>query len=214
MSCCLKFRVAWISGQRRGRVYLHRFDPESQGSSLVFTLETAAIFDMKWCPDLISAEKILLAVVDAAGTLTVYQLQDSDEATILAKVSTLQICPDGEDALACSLDFSSRRTPDQSPMISVSDSKGRITLVRMTEAGACLETQLVQASHGFEAWITAFDAWNPKIVFSGGDDSKLRGFCLDGNSAYPIFTIGKEHMAGVTSLLSDVYLEHRLYSGR
>lgn len=198
-------------GQRKGRIYLHKFNPDSNTSVLTQTLETAAILDMKWCPHAIGSDKVVLATVDAAATLTIYQLIRSTEH--LEKLSDLKLRPE-DDALALSLDFSSRKSPDPTPLISVSDSKGGVTLVRMSGDLTVIST--VPDCHRFEAWITAFDAWNSKLFFTGGDDSKLKGFCLDDGTetARPVFTIGKEHMAGVTSLLSDVYREHRLYSGR
>jgi WD40 repeat protein len=48
-------------------------------------------------------------------------------------------------------------------------------------------------------------------VFSGSDDCKLKCFDID-RTDYPVFVI-KEHSMGVTSILSDVRNEFRLYSG-
>ena len=75
-------------------------------------MEAAAILDMKWCPDVIGSDKVLLATADAAGTLTIYQLRDYK----LEILSDLKVCPE-EDALALSLDFSSRKISDQCPLI-------------------------------------------------------------------------------------------------
>ena len=49
-------------------------------------------------------------------------------------------------------------------------------------------------------------------VYSGSDDCKLKCFAVDGGGSRPAFVI-KEHTMGVTSLLSDVQNEFRLYSG-
>ena len=57
-----------------------------------------------------------------------------------------------------------------------------------------------------------FDAWNDKIVYSGADDMKL--FQTDTRTSQKIVFGKNEHNAGVTSLYSDIYQEHRLISGR
>ena len=64
--------------------------------------------------------------------------------------------------------------------------------------------------HDFEAWICSFDVWNSNVIYSGGDDCKLFSTDLRENSKKKI----GNHDAGVTSLLSDVFHEHWLYSGR
>ncbi|CBQ71948.1 conserved hypothetical protein [Sporisorium reilianum SRZ2] len=66
------------------------------------------------------------------------------------------------------------------------------------------------AAHDFEAWIAAFDCFNPTTVWSGGDDLALKGWNLRSPShpATPTFTCTKPFNGGVTSLQSHHLRQH------
>ena len=49
----------------------------------------------------------------------------------------------------------------------MSDSGGQITLLEFVESSWELKQLLQWTGHQYEAWITAFDAWNPSVVYSG-----------------------------------------------
>lgn len=56
----------------------------------------------------------------------------------------------------------------------MSDSAGQITLCQFSEGTSKLFTILQWTGHQYEAWITAFDAWNSAVVYSGEySDHKL-----------------------------------------
>lgn len=70
----------------------------------------------------------------------------------------------GEDVLALSVDWSTNKVKSLEPMLVVSDSKGEVTVFKV-------EDKLVRVGcwkgHGFEAWIGAFNYWNPDVFYSG-----------------------------------------------
>ena len=49
----------------------------------------------------------------------------------------------------------------------MSDSGGQITLCKFYEGTSELCQVLCWLGHQYEAWITAFNAWNSSIVYSG-----------------------------------------------
>ena len=49
----------------------------------------------------------------------------------------------------------------------MSDSGGQITLCKFYEGTSELFQVLQWLGHQYEAWITAFNAWNSSIVYSG-----------------------------------------------
>ena len=149
--------------------------------------------------------KAVLATTDAHGCLVSYSLDI--ESKELIKHSSLQVAE--EQVLGLSLDWSTRRNKSDKPLISISDSKGKVHIVDFSEQTVILR----QDCHGFEAWITAFNVWDEKMFFTGGDDCKLKAYRIEQDSALPAFVIGREHQAGVTSLLCDTFSEHILYSG-
>lgn len=71
----------------------------------------------------------------------------------------------GQDVLALSLDWSTSKASSDEPMVVVSDSAGSVTLFKIVGAG--LLKIGAWTSHGFEAWIAAFDYWNTNMFYSG-----------------------------------------------
>ena len=61
--------------------------------------------------------------------------------------------------------------PSSQPVIAVSDSRGRVSMVELADGGS---SRLLYGwkAHEYEAWIVAF-GYEPSIVFSGGDDCRL-----------------------------------------
>ena len=53
------------------------------------------------------------------------------------------------------------------PYITASDSLGCISLIKVGSSERLLDTQRTWQAHDFEAWITAFNQWDPNIVFTG-----------------------------------------------
>ncbi|TRY68594.1 hypothetical protein TCAL_06933 [Tigriopus californicus] len=186
--------------QRRGRIYIHQL--EDHKLVLKSQLETAAILDMRWHP---RSESSLLAVVDALGFVTLFELDDSLALVVLHKLPVTK-----DEALALSLEWNCRKDGTRAEdLIAISDSKGSISIARVN-SNRSLELIESRKSHDYEAWICAFNAWDSNVFYSGGDDAVLLGH--DIRSPEPIFKC-REHGAGVTSLLSDLHREHCLLSG-
>jgi diphthamide biosynthesis protein 7 len=172
---------------RLGRLYLFAID-SSKGLCLLQTLEMPAILDCKWCHCKLYG-KILLAIANAVGDLLVYEMQTDEtvleedsvknvkenEPYFTCSLSLLYSCTIAQDVnnetLALSLDWSTGRCKfedvQNSPFITVSDSKGNISLLMMSDL--MLEKRDCWKAHGFEAWITAFDYWNSSVVYTGSN---------------------------------------------
>lgn len=195
-----------IPKKRLGRLYLKLMLEERL--VLIQQTEMPAILDMKWCRHKIQGKPIL-AIANAAGQLLLYVLDSANEAEVELKF----FCGcelDEEDALALSLDWSSWKVPSEMPLISVSDSKGKISVFILNDKELTLQERF--PAHDFEAWITAFNYWTPNLVYTGGDDCKFRGFDMRVHPACATFT-SRTHNAGVTSIHSNANREHELASG-
>ena len=64
-----------------------------------------------------------------------------------------------------------------------------------------------------QAWIAAFDRHQPELVYTGADDSLLKGWDLRNDMTRPIFTVRDQHEAGVCALQSHPQDERYLASG-
>ncbi|XP_071547230.1 diphthine methyltransferase [Panulirus ornatus] len=192
---------------RLGRLYLMRMT-EEKDLVLVQQIDMPAILDMKWCHHKIHGNPAL-AITNASGQLLLYKL----ETITNVKVKLEFWCKyeiDEKDTLALSLDWSTGKAENESPLVVISDSKGKINLLCLSYQEINLRERFL--AHEFEAWITAFDYWNPNIIYTGGDDCKFRGFDARDSPASPMFT-NKIHNAGVTSIHSNANSEYLLASG-
>ncbi|XP_064641256.1 diphthine methyltransferase-like [Lineus longissimus] len=167
---------------------------------------TPGVFDIKWCPHLLW-DKPVLGVAEAEGNLLLKSLAVEDEKYCLEDRHQILVA---EENMALSLDWSTKVHPSVEPRILVSDSGGGVSHVQVLDAGLVVERKW--KGHDFEAWITAFDYWNPYVAFSGGDDCKLKGWDLRTSCSYPTF-VSRRHCMGVCSIQSNFNKEFILATG-
>ncbi|XP_019963848.2 diphthine methyltransferase isoform X3 [Paralichthys olivaceus] len=198
--------------RRTGRLYLFDFRrEESVGPPLteLQQMDTAAILDLKWCHVPVSGKAVLGAAA-ATGELQLYTLSDSqyDGSRSLQTLSSLEV---GTERLALSLDWSTGRMDSSSDVrVVCSDSAGCVSVLSLAEGALTCLSQW--KAHNFEAWISAFSYWDTQLVYSGGDDCKLKGWDLRVGPSCPTFT-SKKHSMGVCSIHSNPHREHILATG-
>ncbi|KAI4821380.1 hypothetical protein KUCAC02_029314 [Chaenocephalus aceratus] len=195
---------------RTGRLYLFEFRREISMSPPLTELQrmdTAAVLDLKWCHVPVSGEAVL-GLAAANGELQLYTLSHSQEGgRSLHPLCSLEV---GAERLALSLDWSTGRMDSNDVRVVCSDSAGCVSVLSLAE-GALVSLSQWKA-HDFEAWISAFSYWDTQLVYSGGDDCKLRGWDLRAGPACPTFT-SKRHSMGVCSIHSSPHREHILATG-
>jgi diphthamide biosynthesis protein 7 len=155
--------------KRTGRIYLFQvISNQKLLLKLLQELDTSAILDMKWAQIKCFDCKILLGVVNADGFLQIYELITKEFNTCLELMSEILVNDISIPTLALSLDWSigNRNNNDNKEIkITVSDSRGFISLFRLSESGT--EKITLWSAHEYEAWITAFDYWNTNIIYTG-----------------------------------------------
>ena len=155
-------------------------------------MQTRAILDMKWC-----LTHPWLGIVTASGEIIIYELENETLKLLVSK--TLESKP-----VILSLEWFDVK-------LVISDSSGSVHILQIEESTNLLETRATSKQHEFEAWICTFDAFDSNVVYSGGDDCKMKIFDVRTQLGR---VLGKNsHDAGVTSLLSDKYDEYRFFSG-
>ena len=149
---------------RCGRIYIFEMS-EILPPQPHQVLDLPAVLDMKWCKQKFSG-KILLGVATATGEILIFELKDDKT---LSKVTGAQIQTDSsKEVLALSLDWSCAKSFQNisNCSILVSDSQGGVNLFQLSE-----ETELFLIKrwegHTYEAWISAFNYWEPRFLFSG-----------------------------------------------
>ncbi|XP_074493595.1 diphthine methyltransferase isoform X1 [Sebastes fasciatus] len=196
---------------RTGRLYLFEFRREGSTSPPLTELQrmdTAAILDLKWCHVPVSG-KAVLGMAAATGELQLYTLSDAQEGgRRLHSLCSLEV---GAERLALSLDWSTGRMDSSSDVrVVCSDSAGCVSVLSLAEGA--LTTLSQWKAHDFEAWISAFSYWDTQLLYSGGDDCKLKGWDLRVGPSCPTFT-SKKHSMGVCSIHSNPHREHILATG-
>ncbi|XP_012576603.1 PREDICTED: diphthine methyltransferase [Condylura cristata] len=162
---------------RLGRLYLYSFSEDGPAGPLteVRRRDTAAILDMKWCHVPVGGH-VLLGVADAGGSVELLHVAEGQGMYTMQVLSRFVL--EGQ-CLALSLDWSTGRagsTSGQPLRVVSSDSKGRLHLLKVSEGDAGLQEEASWKAHHFEAWVAAFNYWQPDVVYSGGDDGLLKGW--------------------------------------
>ncbi|KAJ7597044.1 WD-40 repeat-containing protein [Mycena floridula] len=187
-------------GKRHGQCLTYR--TENEELELMQELDLPAILDMKWCHSSPSSNPFI-AAADSEGNINILEWQESH----MIQTQSIQCA---KDTLCLSLDWSNRRYPDNAPgSLIVSSSDGSLSLLQPDTTGY-LEVLSSWHAHDYEPWIAAWDYWNHSVVYSGGDDLKLKSW--DIRQPQPIFT-NKKFDAGLTSIQSHPHIEHILAVG-
>ncbi|CAB1320123.1 unnamed protein product [Coregonus sp. 'balchen'] len=98
------------------------------------------------------------------------------------------------------------------PLLGMATASGELQLHRLIDRENSLTAVSQWKAHDFEAWISAFSYWDTQLVYSGGDDCKLKGWDLRMGPSSPTFT-SKRHSMGVCSVHSSPHRERILATG-
>ncbi|KAF9076287.1 WD-40 repeat-containing protein [Rhodocollybia butyracea] len=167
----------------------------------------SALPDMKWCHRSASS-KATLALAGSEGEI--YLLDWNFEESRLQEMGSLNVASSSE-VLCLSLDWSNRRYPSSEPgKLIVSLSDGNLVLAEATPSYLAISKKWT--AHDYEPWIAAWDYWDTNIVFSGGDDFKLKGWDVRSPMCNPTF-VNRRFDAGITTIQSHPHVEHLLAVG-
>ncbi|KAI0778192.1 WD-40 repeat-containing protein [Trametes elegans] len=193
--------------QRRGKCLLFRVEDDDKFTKLQET-HHPAILDMKWCHRASSAPPTL-GIADSEGHIALHELK-TDEMR-LHQLQSISCAP--SDVLCLSLDWSNRRnaTSGLGDLI-VSLSNGSLSLLRPGEGTDGLSITESWHAHDYEPWIAAWNYWDTNVVYSGGDDLRMKGWDIRQGGAKPLF-VNKRFDAGVTTIQSHPHIEHILAVG-
>lgn len=191
--------------------------------------EVPGVFDVEWL-DSSTLDKNCVgsqhrAVVDhfvaalADGTLRVYQL--AEEWSGLVEIASAE-APDGNKhcmALYVTQNFHSSRSGNCETLLATSYSSGQVQIHGLAAAGLSLTS--AWHAHELEAWTVGFDANNPDILYSGGDDCSWK--CWDircrlestgmARCSSMIWADRKSHGAGVCCISSSLLQPNVLCTG-
>lgn len=196
---------------RHGRIYVfelsntNSFEPHQ-------VIDLPAVLDMKWSQSYVCG-RILLGVVTATAKLLIFELKE-DKTLFQIAEAPVEGVDDSKEILALSLDWSNAKDAGVSQRdvhIIVSHSQGGANLFLLSDKFELLVVDKCWG-HEYEAWIAAFNYWEPSLIMTGGDDCILKGWDVRSGLSSPIF-VNKSHNAGVTSLHSNALFENLLISG-
>ncbi|KAI0033176.1 WD-40 repeat-containing protein [Vararia minispora EC-137] len=192
--------------KRTGRcLFFESSRPETP--SLLQELALPAILDMKWCHTS-ETRQPLLAIADSECNISFHEW-DIEEKRIDASVSVSLGDP---QVLCLSLDWANRRQPTSSLAdLVVSLSNGDLALLRQDATGG-LSVRDSWHAHDYEPWIAAWNYWDTNIIYSGGDDLKMKAWDIRAGFSQPV-AINKRFTAGVTTIQSHPNTEHIIAVG-
>ncbi|KAJ6575121.1 WD40 repeat-like protein [Mycena capillaripes] len=170
-------------------------------SRQIQSIDLPAVLDMKWCHRSLSAPP-LLGVADSEGHISLHEWRETE----LESHSSISCAP--SDVLCLSLDWSNRRHPSAMGSLIVSLSNGSLCLLSPSQGSSSgLSISDTWHAHDFEPWIAAWDYWDSSVLYSGGDDLKLKGWDTRQGFSQPTFT-NKRFDAGITTIQSHPHIEN------
>lgn len=155
------FSVKPAKQTRLGKIHLFVINDDTTELNPTQTVDTSGILDQKWCYHTIKNYPVL-ATVTSDGNVQFYRLVP-DNGTLHLNLWVSYLI--GSDILALSLDWSTNKVTVEEPCVVVSDSAGKVTILKVTNNG--VQKMRYWDAHGFEAWIAAFNYWNPDVFYSG-----------------------------------------------
>ncbi|TFK41150.1 WD40-repeat-containing domain protein [Crucibulum laeve] len=196
---------------RRGRCLVFQLDDVRDKEHMTFhklqTFDLPAVLDMKWCHRSQSSNPVV-GIADSEGNITLNEWDINGR--VMQCMSKIQCTT--PDVLCLSLDWSNRRSPgsDLGSLV-VSLSNGSLSILRPTD-GFGLSVTDTWLAHDYEPWIAAWNYWDTNILYSGGDDLKLKAWDVRQGFMQPTFT-NKRFDAGITSIQSHPYIDNLIAVG-
>ncbi|XP_005105145.1 diphthine methyltransferase [Aplysia californica] len=188
---------------RVGGVTVYSLNFEGNTPELRETSSAAlcGILDIKWLNEEVE-DKALFGLVDAEGYFQLLQLdQESKRPSSITKEQL------SDSSLGLSLGWSPACSGGTS-RVAASDSAGCLTVF---DVDSKVNTISSWQAHGYEAWITAFHKTDKNILYSGGDDCRLKRWDLR-DTTQPTFT-SRRHQMGVCSIQSHPFKDYIFATG-
>ncbi|GFU30005.1 diphthine methyltransferase [Nephila pilipes] len=194
---------------RCGNIALYCFSSslDSGNSKLekVDVIQTGGVLDLKWCPELLCTRPVLGAAC-SSGKILLLKISTKNKSVCLKPLTSLNLSVE-EKKMILSLDWALQKEGLAS--VITSDTKGNLNYLSIRESELCLVESW--NAHSFESWIAAFNYSQPHIIYSGGDDCRLKGW--DTRNLSSAIFINKRHSMGVTSISKSKLNEHLLVTG-
>lgn len=170
---------------RNGSISLFNVNAEEKNIELLYRIDTAGIFDIKWSPVGGNAGPFL-AQADADGCVKVYGLETDSNGGFLRDITGEKI----SSSMCLCLEWNPSATS-----ITVGLSDGSVSIVSVVESQ--LEVLQQWKAHEFELWATSFDVHQPHMVYTGSDDCKFSGWDIRESPFKLAFQNSKIHKMGV-----------------
>jgi diphthine methyl ester acylhydrolase len=174
----------------------------------------SAIFDIRWRPnenDRSSDKQKECAVVTAGGSASVYRLKDElEDSPYLERIDLVELDPSHNPSSLSALyinwlDYNS---------MSIGKSDGSVSILSFREEALSIVSTWSAHQLGgcpIEVWVTESHPKRPSVLWTGGDDSLLKGW--DTRSPSMALFVSKSHSAGVTSIKWNPFVENVVATG-
>ncbi|KIK71003.1 hypothetical protein GYMLUDRAFT_33106 [Collybiopsis luxurians FD-317 M1] len=193
---------------RHGQCLVLRCQYDRDDFHKIQEIDYPAIPDMKWCHRS-AASKATLAIASSEGDIFLLDWNPNESCL---EETTRQRITSSSETLCLSLDWSNRLHPESNlGKLVVSLSDGSLALLEPTESA--IVSERTWQAHEHEPWIATWNYWDMNIVYSGGDDLKLKGWDMRAGCHEPIF-VNKRFDAGITTIQKHPHLEHLFAVGR
>ncbi|VDB84488.1 unnamed protein product [Peniophora sp. CBMAI 1063] len=193
---------------RHGKCLFFRVNGEADGAfEPLSDFSLPAVLDMKWLHTTEDRQPVL-AIADSECNITLAEW-NIEVSQVEARTSV--VCG-SSNVLCLSIDWNNRRDPTSSmASLIVSLSNGKLALLRPDPVNG-LSVEEAWHAHDYEPWAAAWECWDHNLVYSGGDDLKLKLWDIRAGCDQPV-QINRRFDAGITSIQSHPHIEHVIAVG-
>jgi len=209
---CACYQLDTSTSFKSGSLDLYKVDQANiaPGSlSLSSSVSSRAIFDVRWRKQ--EGNSSECAVVTAGGGVCIYRVcDDKADEPCLEQLSMIELDPMHQPSPISALyvNWLDRQS------MTVAMSNGVVSILSLVSDSLSIVSSWAAHSLGgcpIEVWVTESDPRNPYVVWTGADDSLLKGWDTRSLSS-PLFA-SKAHSAGVTSIKWNPFVEHVVATG-
>eukprot|EP00884_Botryococcus_braunii_P004153 jgi/Botrbrau1/13739/Bobra.0356s0015.1 len=202
------YELDQTSRTRHGKLYVFRLVGDIRDGQLGLedpsAIQLPGIFDMSWVSSKVS-DGAQVAVALADSTVAIFNVCDLEGRIGMQDICRMDF---GEGEMVLAVDTC---TTAAASSLCASGSMGNVAIFNLSQG--CLGKTRFWHAHDLECWTCCHHPTTEWLIYSGGDDSMLKGWDLRQEDVSMIFCQRKAHTAGVCCIAPHPFADNQFCTG-